>query len=67
MAAPCEVSLGRGGSYFIRFLDGTVDYCLPAVAADICEEIERRGGVLTNIVLHGDSYDYIVRHTKLTR
>ena len=39
-AAPAEVALGPGDSYFVRFLDGTVDYCLPAQIASVCEYIE---------------------------
>jgi hypothetical protein len=67
MSAPAEVSLGPGGSYFIRFLDGTVDYCLPAEIAEVCEDIERRGGEITNITLHPEiSHDFVIRHTALS-
>ena len=34
-SSPCEVSLGIGGTYFLRFLDGRVDYSLPNFVADI--------------------------------
>lgn len=63
-AAPAEVALGSGGSYFIRFLDGTTDYCLPARIADVCENIERQGGMITDVALHPDvSHDFVIRHT----
>jgi hypothetical protein len=52
MPAPAEVSLGTTGSYFIRFLD------------DTCESIEKGGGTVTNIAMHGDSRDFIIRHTE---
>jgi hypothetical protein len=65
--APVEVSLGSGGSYFVRFLDGSVDYCLPAKVARVCDRIENRGGSLTSVCLHPDiSHDFVIRHTELT-
>eukprot|EP00550_Attheya_septentrionalis_P012913 CAMPEP_0198301738 /NCGR_PEP_ID=MMETSP1449-20131203/52752_1 /TAXON_ID=420275 /ORGANISM="Attheya septentrionalis, Strain CCMP2084" /LENGTH=685 /DNA_ID=CAMNT_0044003889 /DNA_START=167 /DNA_END=2227 /DNA_ORIENTATION=- len=64
--APAEVSLGTVGSYFIRFLDGSGDYCLPAIVADTCESIEKGGGTITNIAMHGDSRDFIIRHTEVS-
>lgn len=67
-AAPVEVSLGPGDSYFVRFLDGSVDYCLPAKVARVCERIEKRGGSITNLCLHPNiSHDFVIRHTELTR
>ena len=67
-AAPVEVSLGIGDSYFVRFLDGSIDYSLPSKIARVCERIEERGGRITNISLHPDiSNDFVVRHTELTR
>jgi len=67
-AAPVEVSLGPGDSYFVRFLDGSMDYCLPAKVARVCERIEQRGGNITNISLHPDiSHEFVIRHTDLTR
>jgi len=65
-AAPAEVALGCGDSYFIRFLDGTIDYCLPAAIADECSRIELRGGSITGVILHADvSNDFIIRHTEV--
>jgi len=66
--APVEVSLGPGGSYFVRFLDGSIDYSLPSKVARVCERIGERGGHITNISLHPDvSHDFVIRHTELTR
>jgi hypothetical protein len=66
-SAPVEVSLGPGNSYFVRYLDGTIDYCLPAKLARVCDRIEKRGGVITNVCLHPDiSHDFVIRHTELT-
>eukprot|EP00549_Striatella_unipunctata_P020114 CAMPEP_0118710806 /NCGR_PEP_ID=MMETSP0800-20121206/23639_1 /TAXON_ID=210618 ORGANISM="Striatella unipunctata, Strain CCMP2910" /NCGR_SAMPLE_ID=MMETSP0800 /ASSEMBLY_ACC=CAM_ASM_000638 /LENGTH=371 /DNA_ID=CAMNT_0006615135 /DNA_START=95 /DNA_END=1206 /DNA_ORIENTATION=- len=56
-----EVSLGRGSTYFIQFLDGTISYCLPQAVADVCEKIEQHGGFVTNVSLHVDSDDFIIR------
>jgi len=65
-AAPAEVALGCGDSYFVRFLDGSIDYCLPATIADECSRIELRGGSITGVVLHADvSNDFIIRHTQV--
>jgi hypothetical protein len=65
-AAPAEVALGPGDSYYIRFLDGTVDYCLPAVVAEVCEHIELNGGSITDIALHPEiSHDFVIRHTEM--
>mmetsp|Transcript_762 Transcript_762/g.1740 ORF Transcript_762/g.1740 Transcript_762/m.1740 type:complete len:614 (+) Transcript_762:69-1910(+) len=67
-AAPAEVSLGPGDSYFVRFLDGSIDYSLPSKIARTCERIEERGGKITYVCLHPDiSHDFIIRHTELTR
>ena len=67
-AAPVEISLGIGDSYFVRFLDGSIDYSLPSKIARVCERIEERGGKITNVSLHPDiSHEFIVRHTELTR
>ncbi len=66
MAAPSEVSLGEYGSYFIRFLDGEIDYCLPAHIAASCQEIWNQGADITNIALHPEVADaFIIRHTQL--
>ena len=59
-AAPAEVALGYGDSYFVRFLDGTVDYCLPAHVADV---IEKRQLDVTSVYLHpGLAQDVVLRH-----
>ena len=64
--APVDVSLGPGGSYFVRFLDGSVDYSLPAKVAHVCDRIEKRGGLITNVCLHPEvSHDFIIRHTEI--
>ena len=61
--APVEVALGNGGSYFVRFLDGTTDYCLPAAAARACRSIEELGLSITSVSLHPElSHDFVIRH-----
>lgn len=63
-AAPEEVSLGPGNSYFIRFLDSSVDYCLPAKVASKCRELEASGSEITNIYMHPNlSHDFVIRST----
>ena len=73
-AAPAEVMLGHHGSYFCRFLDGTVDYCLPASMSKVCEHIEAHGGHITSLVVPPSSTvegveepSFIIRHTELKR
>lgn len=67
-AAPAELTLGPEDSYFVRFLDGSVDYCLPATISNVCESIERDGGRITNVILRSESsHDYVIRHSELTR
>lgn len=63
-AAPCEVSLGVGGTYFVRFLDGRVDYSLPTFAADAFDKLEAEGKLIRNVALHVDTYDCLVRYSK---
>lgn len=66
MAGACEVSLGFEGSYFIKFLDGEIDYCLPDHIGSVCEKIIEQGGAITNIALHPESSKpFIIRHTML--
>lgn len=63
-AGIAEVSLGSCGSYFCRFLDGTMDYCLPAQHAHVVQELESRGLKITNIALHPElSQDFVIRST----
>ena len=38
-----SVSLGPEDTYFVRFGDGTVDYCLCARAAQACHELQEKG------------------------
>lgn len=64
MAGLAEASLGPGNSYFCKFLDDTIEYCLPAHIAAACAKIESNGGKITNVVLHPEiSKDYVIRHT----
>jgi hypothetical protein len=65
--APAEVTLGSDDSYFIRFLDGSIDYCLPAEVATACDYIESNGGRITDMTLHPEvSQDFVIRHTQVT-
>jgi hypothetical protein len=63
VAAPCEVSLGMGGSWFIRFMDDTIEYSLPTFAADVCDRLEAKGEVIRNVSLNVASYDCLVRYS----
>jgi hypothetical protein len=64
-SALVEVSLGSAGSYCVRFLDGSTDYCLPAVVAQACLDLERRGSSITSMTLHPElSLDFCIRHTQ---
>jgi hypothetical protein len=66
MPMPSEVALGSDGSYFIRFLDGVIEYCLPSDISNVCEFVLRRGGKITNVLLHPKlSKEFIVRHTEM--
>jgi hypothetical protein len=62
-AAPCEISLGMDGTYFIRYLDGTVDYMLPNFVADIFDTLEGYGKQIRNVALHVDTYDCLIRYS----
>ena len=64
MAVPCEISLGLEGSYFVKFLDGSCQHCLPVHISQACDRIVEQGGIVTNVTLHTeDSHSYIIRHT----
>ena len=64
-AAVEEVALGSGDSYFVRFLDGTVDYCLPAHMGLVCQKLEQEGSTLTSISLHPNlPYDFVIRSSR---
>lgn len=66
MAAPCEVSLGDAGTFFIRFMNGEINYCLPSFADEICRRIEDVGASISYISLHPEVMDgIIIRHTEL--
>jgi len=64
MAGLAEASLGPGNCFFCKFLDDTIEYCLPAHIAATCKKIEDKGGKITNVILHPEiSKDYVIRHT----
>lgn len=64
--APCEVSLGETGTYFIRFMNGEIKYCLPSYADQICRRIVDAGSSITSIHMHPEVMDaIIIRHTEL--
>jgi len=65
--APAEITLGSQGAYFVRYLDDSVDYCLPENISSVCEQIERDGGKITNVILGDLNRDFIIRHTEATR
>ena len=68
-AAPCEISLGTEGTYFIRFLDGEIDYCLSCFADEMARGIlSREGADITNIILNPNVPNaFIIRHTELPK
>jgi hypothetical protein len=60
------VSLGAGGSYFVRYRDLKIDYCVSAEMATVCDYIHENGGTVTDIILHPESTnDFIIRHSEL--
>lgn len=64
-AAVEEVALGSGDSYFVRFLDGTVDYCLPAHMGLVCQKLEQEGSTITSISLHPNlPHDFVIRSSR---
>lgn len=64
-AAVEEVALGSGDSYFVRFLDGTVDYCLPAHMGAVCQKLEQEGSTVTSISLHPNlPHDFVIRSAR---
>jgi len=61
-----SVSLGAGGSYFVRYRDLTIDYCVSAEMAEVCDYIHSNGGTVTDMILHPESTsDFIIRHSEL--
>jgi hypothetical protein len=66
-AALVEVSLGAGGSYFAKFADGDFRCVVSSPLANVCRQIKAKGARITNIALHPDSYDYIIRHSKFRK
>jgi len=60
---PCEVSLGIGGTYFIRFIDGSFDYSLPNFVADVVDKFESDGRLIRNVSLHIETYDCLIRYS----
>jgi len=65
MPSIAEVSLGAAGSYFVRFLDGSIDYTLPCWTADACKTVLGQGSTISSLSLHPDApNDFILRHTR---
>lgn len=66
-AAPAEISLGSGDSFFIRFLDGSIDFSLPANVAGVCRKMVQQGISITSVSLHPEvSHDFVIRHCDVT-
>ena len=67
-AAASEISLGAEGTYFIKFLDGEIDYCLSCFADEMARGILSQGADITNIILNPDVPNaFIIRHTELPK
>ena len=65
-AAPCEISLGYEGAYFVRFLDGEINYHLPSFLSLVVNKILLQGAEVTNIIMNVNAPDaFIIRHTQL--
>lgn len=61
-AAVGEIALGNGNTYFVRFLDGSMDYCLPASLSRVVHELEASGDELTSIYMNPElAQDFVVR------
>jgi hypothetical protein len=56
--------LGIAGTYFVRFLNGRVDYSLPNFVADVFDKFEGDGKLIRNVNLHVDTYDCLIRYSK---
>ena len=67
LAAPVEVSLGAGGSYFVKFADGDFKCVVSSPLANVCRQIEAKGARITNMILHAESHDYVIRHSKFRK
>jgi len=66
MPSVSEISLGGEGCYFIRFLDGEVDYCLPAFIDELVAKLLQNGAEINSIALHPESADnFIIRHSSI--
>jgi hypothetical protein len=61
--SPCEVSLGMDGTYFVRLLDGSIDYSLPNFVAEVIDELEADGKIIRNVSLHVDTSDCLIRYS----
>jgi len=66
-AAPVEVSLGAGNSFFVKFADGDFQCVVSSPLANVCRQIKAKGARITNMVLHAESYDYIIRHSNFRK
>ena len=66
-ASPVEISLGAGGSYFVKFADGDFKCVVSSPLANVCRQIEAKGARITNMILHAEIHDYIIRHSKFCK
>jgi hypothetical protein len=65
MPSIAEVSLGSAGTYFVRFLDGSMDFILPAWIADACKTVLGYGSTISSLSLHPDAPNhFILRHSR---
>lgn len=62
-SAIVECCLGASDSYFVRWMDGTTDWQLPASMASVCERLEKHGNTITAMSLHPElAQDFVIRH-----
>ena len=57
-----EISLGSEDSYFVRFMDGSVDFCYSAKMEKHHRHLEEKGSTVTSVCLHPQlPFNFVMR------
>ena len=63
LSKPVEVALGQNETWYVKFADGTYDYCLPSEVAREFEEWQEAGWQVSNVLLNSANGDWLLRYS----
>lgn len=63
LSKPVEVTLGQNETWYVKFADGSHEYCLPSEVANTCKAYSDAGWQVSNVLLNSANGDWLVRYS----